>query len=291
MAPSTKKIRVFPYKIENPLSETLTSLMNKFKFENLVANQILYGDNVLILVVDRLLADKYLCCRLLKLRRFIPSVVNLKKANERLIELLPEEDIKETSHFIWDFDSGYILGEYNYEGTRHLATPLQIYMNSVFELLKKRDEGEEVELFDIYPVRNTNTIQIMKRENNFKGFFMKVSDSDMARFEKENSCDVIGLLSKFSKDKSGYIEIRIIPRRGKSLDKKSVVEKALVFKGMGILKSLVIEGEESKYDILNNNLLFFNIDITYDSEKKTVDSTTFYELAKDCYEHNKERFT
>ena len=80
------------------------------------------------------------------------------------------------------------------------------------------------------------------------------------------------------------------PKRGKRLDKKKLMERIEAFKKRDIVKSLIVEGENAKYDLINNNLLPFNLDLTYDSEKRRVNSEEFYREAINHYEKNRSVF-
>jgi hypothetical protein len=291
----TKQIKIYPYCMENPIKESIVAIESKFKFSNVPKNQIPYGDNYhLVLVIDKVFDSKYLCGRFFKLRHFIPSVINIKQATERDILLLPEEEIKETSHFLWDYDSNVMIGEYNYEGVRHFATPITYYLNNIYGLVSDDDSDEDTtevkkDLFSIYPIRNPNTLGLLKKETRVKSYCVRIADSDMATFEKENACDVLPLLFAFSPNKKGYLEITIKPKRGKLLNKKMVFKKASDIKKSKSVQSLIIEGEDGKYDILNNNLLFSYLDVIYNSDKRIIESVSFYNNVITYYDSNKKR--
>ncbi|MBI2581248.1 hypothetical protein HYV85_05600 [Candidatus Woesearchaeota archaeon] len=290
MVRTKETIRGHVYEITDPLGQTAISLKTKFEQANIPQNQVPYGDgNTLVLIVDKLVKE-YVCGRLLKLRRRIPSVLNKKKATERDIPLLPEEDITETSHFVWVLADKRILGQYNYDGARSLAPTLFEYLNILYKRFQENDDEEEKELFEIDPIKNLKTIELFKKDLS-KSIFVKVADANISAFESDTNSDIINLLTSFgSEEKQGYIEITVKPKRGKRLDKKKLLERIELLKKDNIVKSLIVEGENAKYDLLNNNLLPFNLDLTYDSVKRRVNSEEFYEEAINHYEKNRSVF-
>lgn len=296
MAKELKNIRVFPYAVENPLDLDIKDFKTKFEFNNLPKNQVKYGQNYhLILITDKIEKSDFLCGRFFKLRRFIPSVVDVVNPKEKFINLLPSEEVKEQSHFIWNYNKNVILAEYNYDGIRHFSFPLGFYLNNIFSLIKKESENKDdpdnnIKRFYIDPKKNVNTLKLAKKESRVKSLFVRVADLKLSEYEKQYNADILKLLLASNSQKKGYIEIKIKSRRGKSLDKDSVIKQAENLKNKGLVESLIIEGEETKYDILNNNLLSSYLDITYDTEKRIIDKDEFYNQAVDYYNNNKELF-
>jgi hypothetical protein len=284
---TTKAIKIFPYRIDNPLSHSILYYKEHFKKSHISRNQIEFGSRYwLVLLVDDIIDNEYLACRLFKLRKYIPTAINTRTGAERSLEIFPDEEVIETSHFIWDFDDGVIISEYNHDGARHLSTPLNYYLNKIFELT---GEGapENAVPFSTAPLRNPNTRRLLEQDEGVKSFTVLVQDTDIPTFERENHVDIIGLLRALSSDRHGYIEITIKPLHRKRLDKAAVLRAADRLIEGDKINGLHIEGESAKYDLLNNNLMSSYVNVNYDEERKVVDSDEFYTAVKTYYQDNK----
>jgi len=274
MVQKSKKVVVYVYSYK--LDSNFNSAQNfkpNFDIKKAKDNTVKYGDCFLLLVVDRLVGN-FIYARLLKLRKDSPDIIKLSNGSERSIDLLDDENIKETSHFIMNIKDNVIFGEYNHFSIRHFRYPLAYYFDEIFDL-----EDSEVT-----PLRDNDTFKNMEKDKEFKSISVRIAQSSLSKKEEEVGIPVIGALKELSSSKESVIDISFSKGRKKDseLNKEKVTELAKTLKtNREDLQVLKIESLNATYDILNNNLLFYTCEVGI--YNRNVDKDSFYNEVEDVY--------
>jgi len=232
-------------------------------------------------VVDRVGRDNVFG-KIFKLRMVRPKKINRTTGEEAEISLLDEENIIETSHFIYYIIDKIILGEYNFHGVRHLIRPLKLYFEKRFDIENVR--------MSFLP--DENTFELMRRERVLKKFTIRLARENLSHIEKTYGISLLrSFLGGFTKDDHSTIEITISKSRkhSDSLDTEKVIEATTKLKekfGKEGLEQLKIEGENATYDILNDNTYYFSVALN--TNQGAIDSQDFYSQADVVYNNYKQ---
>ncbi len=251
----------------------ITGLFNRFNLESDIQQNIVnYGDDSLLLIIDSN-SNGLLNCRLLKLRRsLIPNILNSRTKLERDILLRDNDFIKEESHFIWNVIDALIFGQYNYNAIRHFSLPLMHYLSTVLD-------DDDV---DIRPARDEDTFRRMREDNRpFKKIEYSVSQESLTTTETERGIPIIRSLLGLKDDNNAIIKITISAGRGrgKVLNNQQIsrVSETLIGRSED-LYSLKVYSDNSKYDLLNENLLRYAIRVNEVGGR--IESSDFYSKAR-----------
>ena len=91
------------------------------------------------------------------------------------IPLLDDENIIESSLFVYYIGDKIVWGEYNFYGVRHLKAPLSSYF-------LERFGANDV---DVRPIPDEKTLERMRKENIFKKFYVKVARENLSHICRE----------------------------------------------------------------------------------------------------------
>lgn len=272
----TKDISVFVYGFKIP-SEFYNEgiLKSQFSKSNILNNIVGYGNDFLLLIID--FADANLALgRLLILRQDVPSILNKKTRREREITLTQDENIKEESHFLIHLKDKLLFGEYNYHAVRHFSHPLMFY-------LKNKLGGK----IDIRPLPNPETLSLLKQDKEIKELEFSIGQERLSHKEQAG-VPLLGSLIGLSSNDESCIKISISRGRKKEneLDSDKIIEKLEQLKNSrgNDLYSLKVETEKSKYDLLNDNLIFLKM--TVNQVNKRTSRADFYRKIKPLYREN-----
>ncbi len=269
-----KNIRVFVYSFNVPNNYYQPSILkNIFSTANITSNIESYGDDALLLIIDEE-ADGFLYGRFLVLRKDIPSILNKQTTEEREITLSSDENIKEESHFLINLQDKFLFGEYNYHSIRHFSHPLIYY-------LKKRISGSPI---DIKPSPNPETLALLKRDRELKSFEFSINQERLSH-QEQTGIPLLGSLIGLSSNNENSIKIIVSRGRKKEnkLDSDTIIEKLENLKNTRgeDLYSLKVETEKSKYDLLNGNLISFELGVN--QINKRTNKVDFYRKIKPLY--------
>jgi len=245
---TTKNIRVFPYTFKFPETyQDINTIKRIFDRSKTSQNVVEYRNDWLLLIIDSQ-NNTSLFGRFLKLRGDIPSIINKITQEERDIELDSDENIKEESHFMINFQDRLLFGEYNYHAIRHFSFPLMFYLNKIFN-------SSDV---DIRPITDPDTFNNMLTDRRLKEMEISIAQESLTSSERRG-IPLFGALNDLASDNETFVKIHISKgkKRDSELNKEKVVEKAKnILERSGDLFSFRVIGENSKYDLLNNSLIF-----------------------------------
>jgi len=273
----TKKIKVFVYTFDVPPGYYPRGILKRqFSVNNIGNNIESYGEDALLLIIDNEL-DRFLYGRFLVLRKDVPSILNKQTKQEREITLSNDENIKEESHFIINLDDKFLFGEYNYHSIRHFSHPLMYY-------LKKKLSGSPI---DIRPNPNPKTFNLLRRDKKFKSFEFSIGQERLSHRE-QSGIPLLGSLIGLSSNNENSIKIIITRgrKRENEMDSETILEKLEGLKNSKgeDLYTLKVETEKSKYDLLNGNLIHFELSVN--QRNKRTNRADFYRKIKPLYDRN-----
>ena len=271
----SKKIKVFVYSFKVPGNYYQTLILkNLFNKTNIRTNIENYGEDALLLIIDDE-TDGFLYGRFLVLRKDVPSILNKQTSQERDITLSQNENIKEESHFIINLQDKFLFGEYNYHSVRHFSYPLMYY-------LKKKLSGSPI---DIRPNPNPETFALLKKDKNLKSFEFSIGQERLSHKE-QSGIPLLGSLVGLSSNNENSIKVVITRGRKKEneMDSDTILEKLETLKDSRKkdLHSLKVETEKSKYDLLNGNLIHFELSVV--QRNKRTSRVDFYRKIKPLYD-------
>lgn len=271
----TKEVRVYVYKCSITGTEnSVKNLGEIFNIKNITTNLIPgYGDVSLLFIVDRV-ENSFLLGKFIKLRKDSPSVRNIVNGDSHKISLLASEDIEEISHLVWNVRDNYIFSEYNFNAIRYLSSPLVFYLNERFKVTGNK----------VTPKEDIDTYKRFKKvQGRIDKFKVKVKGSKISDIEEiiPVSC-LSGLLLDSSDD--AYYEIII--SRGRKKDSALSLPNVLgiadkLNKKSNSIDSLEIETEDSKYDLIHNNLISYTLEVLISG--KEVDTEDIYSKIQNIY--------
>src|SRR3989338_11707109 len=271
----SKEVKIYPYKyhLEDGFNKA-EIWIDKFAADNVQKNVYEYGDEVYLVMVIDDISGNFLYGRFLKLRHDVPAILNTRSGTERKIELLDEENIMETSHFIMNVRDKIILAEYNFDAIRHFVSPLKKYL---YETL-----GTEIE---VEPIADTDTFQKLKGEEEIIKFKLQVAKEHIGVLEEQFSLPVFSVLKDLANDNETTFEILVKKGRRRtsrlSRDQVMILSEKLM-KKKGIFSKVEIETRDIIYDLVNNNLVSFRISV--DKIERRLNSHDFYRQVKELYE-------
>jgi hypothetical protein len=271
---ATKKIKIFVYGFRVPNSYYNEDVLKKkFGKVNLLKNIVPYGEDSLLFIVDEG-DDDFLFGRCLVLRKDVPSILNKQTQGEREITLSNDENVKEESHFLICLKDKLLFGEYNYHAVRHFSYPLMYYF-------KKTLTGTPI---DVRPNPNPETMNLLKTDNKIKEFEFSIGQERLSHKEQKG-IPLIGSLLGLSTNDESCIKIIVTSGRKKEneLDSDKIIEKLEILKTSKSedLCSLKARTEESKYDLLNGNLINFKLSV--EQRNKRTSRADFYRKIKPLY--------
>ena len=269
-----KEIKVFIYGFNVPNNYYSNDLIKKqFSKSNIIKNIVSYGDDALLLIIDSGDED-FLFGRCLILRKDVPSILNTQTQQERDMTLSKNENVKEESHFLISLKDKLLFGEYNYHSVRHFSYPLMYYF-------KKTLMGSPI---DIRPNPNPKTMKLLKQNKNIKDFEFSIGQERLSHKE-QSGIPLIGSLLGLSTNNESCIKIKVTSGRKKEneLDSDKIIQKLENLKDSKSddLYSLKVQTEQGKYDLLNGNLIHFNLQIT--QLNKRTNRADFYRKIKLLY--------
>lgn len=270
-----KEVKVFVYGFNLPQTyHNKGILMKQFNKSNILNNIASYGDDSLLLIIDKEDNDS-LFGRFLILRKDIPSILNKQTQEERELTLSKDENIKEESHFLINLKEKLLLGEYNHYSIRHFPHPIMYYFKNMLI-------GQPI---DIRPYPNPNTLNLLKKDSRkIKSFEFSVGQESLTSKE-QRGIPLIGALRGLSSNNESCIKIIITSgrKRANELDSENIIERLenLKHSKSDDLNSLKVETEKSKYDLLNGNLIHFIIPINQINNRTS--KTDFYDKIKSLY--------
>jgi hypothetical protein len=273
-----KLVHVIPYVCRLPPSCTnADALRSRFTRDNVGQNLVEYGGDMLAMVVDRT-EGPFVFGRLLRLRKSAPEILNYTTGNERVVDIDPDsEAVKETSHFILNTAESVLLGEYNHYGARHFSLPLVTYLRKVF--------GLDDDAIAVDQILDKDTFARMSRERVIKKVCVQVAKRSLRGKEELLGFSVLGALLNVVRDDDSMVTIEISKSRkaDRRLDHDEVKQYTKKIKeAIPELRGLYVEGMQSKYDLLNNNILRWTDEVSTRNDK--VESDSFYTAARVLYD-------
>ena len=270
-----KEVKIYPYHyILNGIENESQKIYERFKIENADKNLLEYiKDTYLVLFVDDVDGD-FVFGRFFKLRSDSPSIFNRKSHEEKDIDLLDEENIKEESHFIMNTKDSIILAEYNFSAIRMFSSPMTTYLE---ELLRMK--GSQV-----LPIEDLNAFANLKEEGDILSVFFRITQNSSKSLEEDFNFFALKSLLNLSEDEDTIYEIIIKKSRKKDgkLDKDKIVDMVdNLLKKKAPIKDMRLETQDLVYDLIKGNLLFYRIDIETDG--RNLKSQDFFNKAISLY--------
>lgn len=269
-----KEVSIFIYGFKVPNNYYNHDVLKKqFSKSNIIKNIVSYGDDSILLIIDDGDND-FLFGRCLILRKDVPSILNKQTQTERDITLSKNENVKEESHFLISLTDKLLFGEYNYHAVRHFSFPLMFYF-------KKTLIGTPI---DIRPNPNPETMKLLKKDKKVKEFEFSIGQERLSNKE-QTGIPLIGSLLGLSTNNESCVKIIVTSGRKKEneLDSDKIIEKLEGLKDSKSddLYSLKVKTEESKYDLLNGNLISFKMNVN--QRNKRTNRSDFYRKIKPLY--------
>ena len=238
----TKELNVFVYTSKIPQgNSTAQYLKTRFNKSQIIQNIIPYGNDSLLLIVDKI-SNNLTFARFLKLRDDAPGIINKMTRRERNMRLKTGDLIKEESHFLWNPVEGLIFGEYNYHAIRHFSFPLTDYLK---QILSSND-------IEIRPVADPTTFNRMKNDTELREIIVSIGQESLTNREQSKGASILGSLRGTSNNDESVIKISISKgkKKGNKLNKDKIIEiSENLLSRKGDLYTLKVIGEESKYDL------------------------------------------
>lgn len=266
-----KEVKIYPYHyILDGLDNDSQKIYEKFKIENAENNLIEYiKDTYLVLVVDDTDGD-FVFGRFFKLRSDSPSIFNRKSHEEKPIELLADENIKEESHFIMNTKDSIIFAEYNFSAIRMFSSPMTTYLE---EILKTK--GSKV-----LPIEDLNNFENLKKEEDILSVFFRITQNSSKSLEETYNLFALKSLLNLSTDTDTIYEVSIKKARKKDskLNKDEIIEMVgnLIDKKAPV-EDIKLETADLVYDLTKGNFLFYRMDIETDG--RNLKSSDFFNKA------------
>lgn len=275
-------IRIFPYSVDFKLkNDSPRFWKRKFKQSNISKNLKPYGVHFLVIVVKEVTEGNMVLGKILKLRSDRPKKIKKSTGIETTIQLDDDENIVESTNFIYYINDHVILAEYNYHAVRHIRAPLTKY----FEKRFKKD-------IEIISILDMDTLKRMKKDPKFKKLKVRVARENLSQVQKTLGISMLrSLLSRVTRDEHATIEIIISKGRSRKglLNKRKTLEitnELVDTLGEDGLEQLKIVGEDAEYDILHGNLMSFHAEISVIDG--VINSSEFYIEADRRYRRNRE---
>ncbi len=277
----SREVTVYPYTYEfDGLQNNVKEIMEKFSIDNVSKNIREYTqDTFLVLVADDESND-FIFGRFLKLKNDTPIILNRQDGSQKRIELLDDENIAEQSHFILNIKDKIIFGEYNFEAVRHFSKPMVYYLNKIFDVKDNK----------VIPIPDVDTFSKLQGEEEINLFRLRVSQQNMNFLEQKFSLPSWKVLMDLASDNETSFEIIVKKSRKRDsfLNKDKTIEFSNNLKKENTpLEVLKIETEDIVYDLINNNLVSFRVNVKNDGRK--IDTENFYFQIRKLYDKHIEK--
>jgi len=251
MSQATQKyVRIFPYQYRlSGTKNSVSNLQSIFNIKNIASNVIQYSQNISHLLAVEKTKGNFMFGKFMKLRRDAPYIISRIDGTERPIDLDKDEDIEETSHFIWNVKERIIFAEYNHFAIRGFSTPLKLYLDNRFGV------NDNI----VWPIWDVDTYQkFVNAKTGVKTFKLGVAQLNLDVIERVLDLSISGVLG-ITPDEKNCIKITITKGRGKEFLSKNKIVKVVdnLKTKEGALDTLWIEDEEAAYDLVKNSLLYY----------------------------------
>jgi len=247
--PDFKRVKIYPYFCEMPDNRIKINNFPKiFKITNASKNVLPHSfDTHLVLVIDET-HDGFMFGRFFKLRGDAPMIFNKRRGNEREIPLLPDDEIKEESLFVWNMSDGVIFAEYNFNAIRTFGGPLSSYLNSKFG----------VRGCTVTPIFNADAFDSLKKEDEIFSMCIKFAQEKTRILEKRFGWPSLKVFSEITKGNRTYLKVTIAGRRGNVLNKNEVIDFAKDWiEKEAPVDSIRVEASEAVYDLIGDTVLSY----------------------------------
>lgn len=279
MVVNYKRVKLYPYRYKlDGIENDPKTLLERFSPKDIHENLIKLGENSLVLVIDSM-KGKSVYGQFLKLRSDAPKIINKITGKINNMTLKDDEDVLEQTLFIMNTEDRIILGQYNFHGIRYFVNPLIYYLNNILGVNEN----------SINLISDLDTYKHMKDSGTIKKFTVGVAKEKMKALEKLGlGLSTLSVLMDIGAGKSTEFEITIKRTRRKNsgvdFDKAiDIINK--MRKQKGELTTLNVATEDAKYDLLNNNFMYYTLDLPL--KGRSLDIKEFYERVQNFYADNR----